>query len=190
MFMCAPNMDNLSSWCFPAAQTSTSQWLYELPKGTAIIQAFPGVHSPGRAQFQRARPASTGHIESQAIKSSLSQFQWPEALWPIKPATDRILTIGVLVRLVWLKIDGFHWFRWGSCPIYRGNPSIFNQKATYDPNLSCSVTLEKKGTLFPFRGRPFLVGQPPKKRKKGATEQLNNCLLKNSGHPKKGGGEG
>ena len=39
------------------------------------------------------------------------------------------------------------------------------------PILSCSVTLEKKriGTLL---GKTFLVGQPPKKRKKGAPEQL------------------
>ena len=38
--------------------------------------------------------------------------------------------------------------------------------------LSCSVTLEKKGTLFGETG--FLVGQPPKKRETiGATEQLS-----------------
>ena len=41
-----------------------------------------------------------------------------------------------------------------------------------DQQLSCSVTLEKKGN--PFWGRPFLVELPPKKKKgtNGATEQL------------------
>ena len=41
--------------------------------------------------------------------------------------------------------------------------------------LSCSVTLGKKGN--PFWGRPFLVGQPPKKGKKGASEQLSTCRV-------------
>ena len=42
-------------------------------------------------------------------------------------------------------------------------------------DLSCSVTLGKKGD--PFWGRPFLVGQPPKKKeKKGATQQLRIAI--------------
>ena len=34
-----------------------------------------------------------------------------------------------LFRLVWLKIDGFHWFRWDL--FHLPGPSIFNQKASY-----------------------------------------------------------
>ena len=55
----------------------------------------------------------------------------------------------------------------------------------YTPELSCSVTLEKKGTLLGKKKKKknILVGQPPKKRrKKGATEQLsehcNLCMVK------------
>ena len=41
----------------------------------------------------------------------------------------------------------------------------------------------KKGT--PFWGRPFLVGQPPKKRGKNATEQLRCWLLSNEMVPER-----
>ena len=37
--------------------------------------------------------------------------------------------------------------------------------------LNCPVTLDKGNH---FLGRPFLVGQPPKKEEKGATEQTEN----------------
>ena len=40
------------------------------------------------------------------------------------------------------------------------------------PFLSCSVTLEIKGN--PSLGRPFLVGQPPSKKKWGKGVPLNN----------------
>ena len=35
-------------------------------------------------------------------------------------------------RLVWLEIDGFHWFRVVLCPMYKGNPFFLVQKVTCD----------------------------------------------------------
>ena len=41
-----------------------------------------------------------------------------------------IIPMGVLFRLVWLEMDGFHWFR-VSCCICQGQLPF--QKDTYDP---------------------------------------------------------
>ena len=39
----------------------------------------------------------------------------------------RVTFIGVLFRLVWLNIDGFHWFRWGVLHL-SGKPIYFSKR--------------------------------------------------------------
>ena len=50
--------------------------------------------------------------------------------------TLRGATIGVLFGWFAQKIGGDPWFRWGLCPIYQGNPSIFPKGHLWEQRLA------------------------------------------------------
>ena len=64
-------------------------------------------------------------------------------------------TIGVLFRLVWLKVDGLHWFRWALLP-FPGEAHLFFPKR---PMNTVNTTLSLDGVRLPT---PWIDGEPGK----------------------------
>ena len=62
-------------------------------------------------------------------------------------------------RLVWLEIDGFHWFRLDSCLMYEGNPSIRPQGHLWTHPFGPGAA--GPGRAFHGSGSPRRLGHAP-----------------------------
>ena len=57
----------------------------------------------------------------------------PEAMSTPKHRQVEAKLIGLLVRVLWLAIDGFHWLRWGLSHVPGKPESIFSKRSPYGP---------------------------------------------------------